>query len=371
MDEEKSSSVKSPKNKNLGILIMTLCIVLVVIVLIIVIAVNSGNDDETTPQESTTPSVSDSDNVSDAPSESENQPGSSTPESTGTVPESTSAPESTSKPTPVDPVDPTISETVSKAPAEGKVTLNNNSTSEGNLVLVDGTHTYTQSFKGNANTDPEDAESAGFAMLYHAYPGYMLVNRDAFLRSEAAKALDALIKTFQSVASSDVTFRVRGLKSTTAVTDDFITGNVVGLYTWLRSSEGNPYGFNYSLNKVTVNGKSMTYDVWFKNNCAKYGFYYAGLIGNDKNFLEGKLVYVGSIHAAGVTAAGGLDKYLAAVKAGTVTSATAADGSVWTVKYQAASTNGNQTEVEIPAGASYVVSGDNMGGFIIAYRTAE
>lgn len=366
MDEEKSSSAKTPKKKNLGILIMTLCIVLVVIILIIVIAVNSGNGDETTPQESTTPTASASDDVSDAPSSSENTPG-----STSTVPESTSAPVTTTEPEPVDPVDPTISETVLKAPTEGKVTLNNNDTKQGNLVFVDSTHTYTQSFPGGTKTTIEEATRAGFYMLAQKYK---VIDYDTYLRTEAAKAFDNLMQTFGSVSHVDYidAFRVEAYSASRNPKNSYLlTGNAVSLLIRVGGDSTDTYGFDYSTYKFTVNGNSMTYEKWFKENCAKYGFYYAGLVGSNKNHLSGDFIYVGSIHAAGVTAAGGLDKYLDAVKAGTVTSATAADGSVWTVKYQAASTNGNTTDVEIPAGASYVVSGDNMGGFIIAYRTAE
>ena len=369
MDEEKSSSAKTPNKKNLGILIMTLCIVLVVIILIIVIAVNSGSDDETsTPQESTTPVASASDDVSSTPSESESNPASAS----SAVPESTSTPVTTSKPVePVNPVDPTISETVSKAPAEGKVTLNNNSTSDGNLVLANSTHPFTQSFPGGTETTISEATAAGFYMLAQKYK---VINYDTYLRTEAAKAFDSLMQTFGSVSHVDYidAFRVEAYSATRNPKNSYLlTGNAVSLLIRVGGDSTDTYGFDYSSYKVTVDGKSMTYEAWFKANCAKYGFYYVGPTGTNKNHLSGDFIYVGSIHAAGVTAAGGLDKYLAAVKAGTVTSATAADGSVWTVKYQAASTNGNTTDVEIPAGASYVVSGDNMGGFIIAYRTAE
>ena len=72
--------------------------------------------------------------------------------------------------------------------------------------------------------------------------------------------------------------------------------------------------------------------------------------------------------AAGVTTT--LEAYLAGVKDGSIKSVTAADGSKWNLSYVAASSEEN-TEITVGANAEYVISGDNMGGFIVAVKAAS
>lgn len=357
MDEEKKST--PPKKKSLGILVMVLCIVLVAIILVVVIVASTGNGETTTSSGTVqTPQGTSSGSTT-------------TPQGTSSVTPSTSSntPSTTQQPSVVDPVKPTVYETVLTAPESGKVSLGKDGVTAGNLLFVDSTHPYTQSFRGGKDIDPDDVAKAGFYQLAVHAGLYKSNGYDAFMRIEAEKALAAMIQTFQSVAKNGDTFLVRSLTSQTATqtTSDFSTGNAVALYTW---SNGTSYGLNYSLKKVTDGAKSVTYDKWFEAHAAEYGFYYVGLIGSDKNHQEGKLIYVGTIHAAGVKAAGGLDKYLAGIKDGSITEVTAADGTKWSLKYVAAAEEG-ATEIEVGASAKYTVSGDNMGGFVVAFRAAS
>lgn len=364
--DENNTPVKKPNKKSLGMLVMILSLVLVAIILVIVIVVSTGNSaDESSSDSGSTLAPADS-----------GTPGSSSgndPESTP-APDTSSAPDSSSSqpPVTVDPVKPTLTETVATAGDSGKITLNTADIGAGLLVLIDGDHTYKlpldQRFIGGKDVTPADAEKAGFYKLNQnaLNKTFPVRNLDAFMRQEALRAFAAMVQTFESVSHTERTFLVRSYSSTVREnnTSNFVTGNAVGLY--IIEGE-NQLGFNYGAKKVTVDGKSMTYEAWFKENCAKYGFYYEGLIG-DKNFAEGKFLYVGSIHAAGVEKAGGLAKYQEGIRNGSITTATAADGSQWKLIYTPVGSEAT-VEVEVGAGARYVVSGDNVGGFITAYQT--
>lgn len=352
MDENNKNPNPQTK-KSLGMLIMILALVLVVVILVIVIVASSGKNDTTTPAGS-----------------SSNNPSGTTDPTVTTDPTTTPAPGTTEPPVtnaPVDPVPPTLTEKPQTAGDDGKVNIANDLTNSGLLTLVDNNHPYKylldSLFKGTNETKYDDVKAAGFDRISSKFPA---PTAGHFLRQEAFDSLVSLITTFESVSGTSRTFIVNGYTSANAstTTDDMITGNVVRLY--IRGDDGN-YGFNYGSKKVTVSGTSMTYETWFKENCAKYGFVYEGLVGSNENYQAGQFRYVGSIHAAGIKAAGSLEKYIAAVKAGTVTTATAADGSSWKVSYVTAS-DAATTEIEVGAKASYVISGDNMGGFIVAVK---
>lgn len=352
MDENNKNPNPQTK-KSLGMLIMILALVLVVVVLVIVIVASSGKDDTTTPTSST----------SSDPTVTTDPTGTTGPDTTTPPVTTTSA---APKP-PVNPVNPTLTEKPQTAGDDGKVNIAKDLTNSGLLTLVDNNHPYKylldSLFKGTHETKYDDVKKAGYDRISSKFPA---PTAGHFLRQEAFDALVALITTFESVSGTDKTFIVNGYTAANAstTTDDMITGTVVRLY--IKGDSGN-YGFNYGSKKVTVNGTSMTYEAWFKENCAKYGFVYEGLVGSNENYQAGQFRYVGSIHAAGIQAAGSLEKYIAAVKAGTVTTATAADGSTWKVSYTAAA-DAATTEIEVGAKASYVISGDNMGGFIVAVK---
>lgn len=356
--DEKNNTPNPKTKKSLGMLIMILALVLVVVILVIVIVASSGGDDTTTPGSSSDPAVTDTSDGTD----------STTPAVSSSTPTSSTPPATTPKP-PVDPVDPSLTETPSVAGEDGKVTVNSDTAGNGALILINGTHPYAYQtdklFQGTNETKYEDVKAAGFERVSAKFPA---PTAGHFLRIEAFDALDALITTFESVSGTSKTFLVYAYTAAyaSALTDGMVTGNVVRLYI---NGDSGTYGFNYGSKKVTVSGTSMTYESWFKQNCAKYGFVYEGLVGSDENHQAGQFRYVGSIHAAGIQAAGSLEKYLADVKAGTVKTATAADGSTWTVSYVAASSE-TTTEIDVGSKATYVLSGDNMGGFILAVKNA-
>ncbi len=342
----------APK-KPLGLLIMILALVLVAVILVIVIVASSGDDDTTAASTTTTPTSTTTEPVGTTEA----------PTSSTETPTSSSTPTTTQKP--VEPVKPTLTEDTKKADESGKVTLPSADAAIGSLILVDSDNPYKYDleniFKGDHETAGEVIEKSGYDRIV-SMGNIVTTDWKQYVRKETYTAMKAMLTTFTSHAGKEKAVQAYGYAATLAdkTTNPFITGYAINL----RGYTTGAVGLNYGLNKVTVDGESFTYDKWFEKYAASYGFVYEGLIGNE-NLKNADLRYVGSIHAAGVTAAGGLKAYLAGIKAGTITTATAADGSTWTLSYVAAAA-GETTEITVGAGATYTVSGDNMGGFIVA-----
>ncbi|MBQ7365051.1 MAG: hypothetical protein IJW46_05595 [Clostridia bacterium] len=343
--------------KPIGMLIMILALVLVAVILVIVIVASSGGGEDTTESTTTTAPI-----TTTAPTTTD---GETTVPSTTVAPPVTTVPTTTQKP--VDPIKPTLTETTQKADESGKVILPSASAASGVLINVSTEHPYTYDleniFKGDHETSQDEIAASDYKRLVSASDVFVTPGWSHYVRKETYNALLAMITTFSSHSGTSRALQISGYTASmsNAVTSPFITGNVITILGY----SGGTLGLNYGVNKVTVDGVSMTYDKWFAKYAQSYGFFYEGLVGDDDNHLSGKLRYVGSIHAAGVAAAGSLSAYLDGIKGGTITTATASDGSTWNLSYVAASAEEN-TEITVGANATYTVSGDNMGGFIVA-----
>ncbi len=339
------------KNKPIGMLIMILALVLVAVILVIVIVASANGEDETTPVITTTQTPT---------STTDETPTSST------TPTSTADETPTSSTTPVE-VTPPVPATTLKADESGKITLPSTDASTGLLIDVSETNPYNYDleniFKGDHETSQEDIAKSDYKRLVSASDYIMTPGWTHYVRKDTYTAMLAMITTFNAQSGTLKAIQVSGYTASMSesVTNPFITGNVISL---LGHDGTGTLGLNYSINKVTVNGVSMTFDKWFEAYAASYGFVFEGLSGSDY-LKKGTLRYVGTIHAAGVSAAGSLSAYLAGIKDGTITTATASDGSTWNLSYVAASSE-ETTEITVGANATYTVSGDNMGGFIVA-----
>ncbi len=357
MDENKTNQ-NAPKNnkRSLGLLIMILALVLVAVVLVIVIVASSG-DSETTTTANTTTTPQTSTTVSTT---------TKTPNTTTTPTTSTTAVTTTKTPVTVVLA---IAETTGKADEGGKVSPTSADNKTGSLILIGSSSPYAYDveniFKGGSDLSTDDVTKAGFVRISTKF---YTPSNDEFLRKEAFDSLVKMITAFEAVSGTSGTFRVDGYSSSNKddLTANWITGNAFSMLI-MADNKTDTYGFNYSAKKVTVDGSTMTYEEWFEANAAKFGFCYEGLIGTNENHKSGKFRYVGTIHAAGVVAAEGLDKYLAGVKAGTITKVTAADGTVWNLSYVEASSE-EKTEITVGANATYYISGDNLGGFVVAVK---
>ena len=340
------------KNKPMGMLIMILALVLVAVILVIVIVASAGGEDETTPIETTTV----------APTSTTD------PATTSTTPDSsTTEPPVSSTEKPTEEVKPTPAVT-EKADESGKITVPSADAATGLLIEVSATNPYQYDleniFKGDENTTADDIAASDYKRLVSGDPLWKTANWKHYVRKETFEALNAMITTFASHAGTQSTLRIFGYMASMSadVTNPFITGNAISMYSLYG---GEPAGLNYSLNKVNVDGNMVTYNKWFEKYATDFGFVFEGLRGEDQNMLPGYFRYYGTVHAAGVASAGSLSAYLAGIKDGTITTATAADGSTWNLSYVAASTE-DTTEITVGASATYTISGDNMGGFIVA-----
>ena len=341
--------------KPIGMLIMILALVLVAVILVVVIVASSGGDDDTTPATTTTTPTTSTVITSTDPTDTTTTPVVTT---TAETPISTTG-------TPVTAAPPVL-DTPDNSGESGTVSVPSANASTGLLIDVSATNPYKYDlenvFKGDHETTQEVIAKSDFKRLVSASDLFVTPGWTHYVRKDTYNALVAMITTFGAQSGTVKALQISGYTATMSesVTDPFITGNVISMLGY----SGGTLGLNYGLNKVTVNGESMTFDKWFEKFAVNYGFFYEGLTGSD-NLKKGTLRYVGTTHAAGVKAAGSLSASLAGIKDGTITSTTAADGSTWNLSYVAASAEENTT-ITVGANATYTVSGDNMGGFIVA-----
>ena len=338
---------ESKNKKSIGMLIMILALVLVAVILIIVIVASSGDSATTTqdPASSSTPAISSSGTPT----------GTDTPGSSNGTPAVTTPAVPTTPGKPADPVGPTTD----KAGENGKITVDVSDTKKGLILNVSADYKYDDT----VNTLFKKEGDLGNAAFTKISSKFKTIDNLQYLRTEALDALAAMIQSFDAAAGTNKPFRVEGYTvGKAAVLDSaYITGNVFKIRA--LNASGNTLGLNYVGNKVSLNGSMVTYDKWFEANAATYGFVYMGLVGGE-NTRAGEFRYVGTIHAEGIKQAGSLTNYVASVKGGTITTLTVG-GETWNLKYAAVT---GPTEIEVGKDATYTVSGDNMGGVIVAYK---
>ena len=339
----------SKNKKSIGMLIMILALVLVAVILIVVIIASSGSSETTTqdPAASSTPAIGTGDPTGTGDSTGTDTPSSQKPFVPGTA----------AKP---------VGPTTQTAPESGKITVNVSNVKAGLLLDVNEINTFDATvnslFTGDHTTSATDVAAAGFTRISTKFRA---INNAHFLRTEAIDALAAMIQSFDAAAGTDRPFRVEGYTAADAqnLGSAYVTGNVFKIRTY---SGGNTYGLNYSAHKVSLGDTKVTYDQWFAANAATYGFVWEGLVGGE-NSKAGQFRYVGTVHAAGIKAAGSLKNYIAAIKGGTTTSVTVGEDT-WTLLYKDVTA---EVEIEVGKNATYIVSGDNVGGVIVAYKAAK
>lgn len=340
--------------KTFGMLIMALALVLVAVILVIVIVASSGSNDTTpdsTPEITPEVTTSEDPDTTTAPDTTDNTPASSTPVTTLK---------------PVAPIDPTLTETVGKADESGKITVNKNEAANGLLINVNADNPYAYDvenrFLGDNTTKKSDVEAAGYYRLSeNDLMKLYATNGGQFLKKEAMEALVKMLSAFNAVSGQNSPFTLAAYSKDRPLTNTLVTGNVF----WIKIKADGDYNFDYSAFKVTVDGEAMTYEEWFEANCAKFGFIYEGMVGT----MNGEFRYVGTIHAAGIQAAGSIAAYTEAVKNGSVTTATAQDGSKWNLSYHTLTED--TAEITVGAKATYHITGDNKGGIIVAVLVTE
>jgi D-alanyl-D-alanine carboxypeptidase len=116
---------------------------------------------------------------------------------------------------------------------------------------------------------------------------------------------------------------------------------------------------NYGLrNKAVANIAN-----WTDENAHKYGFVMGEDVGEN-----GQMRYVGVPHATYMKKNSlDLAGYLAVLQNGEPLQITDDGGLNWTV-YRVAASEGESTEIQVPTGMVYDISGDNNGGFIVTVK---
>lgn len=242
------------------------------------------------------------------------------------------------------------------------VTLTSDNVTRGDLILVNASHVYTF-----------PVTDGHMVNIYHSQiqaktkDEYFLVARENIMMD--IDAYGAMTKMLTEFAQQS------GL-STVQITDayrSFEQQQALGSSTKAGYSDHHT-GLCMALN-VRQGGKS--YELadnaeykWIYDNCYKYGFVVR--YPADKSALTGVsnytecFRYVGGVHAYVMMMSNWcLEEYVANIRAYTQEAPmkVALDGTDYDVFYVAAT--GAQTEITLPEGANYTVSGDNEGGFIV------
>ena len=147
----------------------------------------------------------------------------------------------------------------------------------------------------------------------------------------------------------------------------FVTGYSVAINLF---EDGANYSLASSEKMVTVSGKTMTCLEWFQDHCAQYGFVYMGLDGTQAKTVA-TFRYVGVPHALAMQKLDFVDteEYVVFIRNcdQNYTVIDTVNDITWNIDYYSADRNQEQTQITLPKGAVYMLSGNNIDGFIVAY----
>ena len=254
----------------------------------------------------------------------------------------------------------------------------------------------TSNSDGGFSSGSDDTDTVLKYSVTDTHRGTLIVinsKSDAFdFTVNSEKSLSSLNSTsnLYSVKSEGMKANKEALSSLSRMLDDFYkqasdgsTVKKVMIYTAYRSAEdqsklNSKIKAGYSdfhtgmLFELTVDGTSTsirndsTYN-WIYENAYKYGFIERYPIGKSSytgvNDFDNAFRYVGAPHAKYMKENGlCLEEYVSLVQ--NASAPITADG--YKITYVKANTEGT-TEINIPS-STYSVSGDNMGGFIVAYK---
>ncbi len=270
------------------------------------------------------------------------------------------APESSTEPEETEPAQ------TQPEPQKDTITLAGSEIYTGSLILVNSASPYC--YKIASLYSPTELDKLpgntlndlGWTSLYaHKTDSYLLRSRLLFLRSEVYTAFNRMMQAFSSrTGHRDVQVRyafqlVSDAKDAASLADERCTGLTVEVN--IFTDEGT-FSIDHS-------AKRADYYEWFAANCHTYGFIMSGESGYFR--------YVGVPHATylyrnGLTLEGYLS-YLRSFTADKPMSLVDDDGVLWQIFYVPVGDNA-LVEVEIPAGSTPVISGNNRDGFIIACR---
>ena len=237
-------------------------------------------------------------------------------------------------------------------PAGNQLSLDASAQSNGSLILVDAAHPYTgsQSWTNFSAVTNENVKPRDTAFSF---------------QPELTESLTAL---FDAYAAENGYCNLQ-IYSTLDTTLD-----ASSIYTNVLPDRSSGYGFDIGL--ITSTGEVVPYikknNEWMTANAWKYGFVMR--YPSDKAEVTGvsyaphHFRYVGKIHAAIMHENNFcLEEYLNYLQAYTMESGglSYSDGTQSFLIYYVPADSGGTTTVALPENASYTVSGDNRGGYIV------
>ena len=198
---------------------------------------------------------------------------------------------------------------------------------------------------------------------------YKLKSSKLFYKTDAFPYLDSMLSQFaQDSGKTSVQIVNSYLYSDpSTLSNEYVAGYSIAINLFENdvtySMTSPEFNFEYG-------GKTVTCLDWFIENCPYYGFVFTGLLGTQQQTLA-SFRFVGVPHAIAMSQYDLIDVgvYNRTIKIAEkiVVINDELTGTIWYIKYQEASQNTEHTIIELPAGARYIVSGDNDGGFIVAY----
>lgn len=342
------------KPKMAGFLIAAIALVMVVIVILVstILILSAGGDGKATtaPDGVNTPLVS-----------------------TSTTPEATDDPMTPTTPSvTTSPNDPNDDPNLVIPGAETLV-MTRSQIGEGALVLIDTSHFYTkEGLVRHPSLTSATASTLGLGALSGNTGNYLLRQSSLYLELNAREAFSKMMADF-AIASSSGEVQVRNAyyfdSSLTAVTDNNSRESVehsTGCFVDLEINRG---GKVYPLNHPSL--KEEFYD-WFIGNCWEYGFVHWRDTEKYSTFR-----YVGIAHAAALhkESSVAFETYLTALTAYKYDNrmkVTDSEGNEWWIYYVEAEDTAETIYVPVLGSPEhYQVSGDNVGGFIVAINSAQ
>lgn len=238
------------------------------------------------------------------------------------------------------------------------VTVENEKVKNGNLVLVDADHLYDSGLAETVRVKDYNSNRLAMVSTSKVHLNFVALRKlqemTSFMNSELQ------INYLYCIQSGFVTNEeMAGLHANypnefpeAAGTSELNTGLAVTVSVYTGA-------MNYGLRNKAVSNVAA----WTDANAHKYGFIVSEDVGEN-----GQLRYVGVAHATYMKENGlSLSEYLTKLQDGNKLQITDEGGLTWTVYRVAASSEG-ATEIQVPTGMVYDISGDNNGGFIVTVK---
>ena len=251
-----------------------------------------------------------------------------------------------------------VTTTAAAAPTGDKtISVPANDVHTGNLLLVDSAHPLTST-------------PATTPFLNITYDHFRLPTKNLTINNEMIEPLVSMFNDFYKVSNFGNTMIYCTMNSTTAaaysaVIPERLTGLTIDLAVWDDAvSSHTPF---------TGTDKFA----WFPQHAAEYGFVLR--FADDKSAITGQsgctwhYRYVGVPHATYMSAQNlCLEEYLELLKNEHSYEKqhlmVDAGGTSYEVYYYPAAVGATATDVSVPADADYVISGDNLSGYIITVQ---